>query len=169
MTLTTSLVLDIVLLGLLIYWFIMGLRRGLILSLCGLIAVLLGLVGGWYLATTQAASLAIAWEPFFTRYLTAEAALPATRAILFLAGFVVIQMIWTALCHILDLVAKLPGLNLINKMLGGVLGFAKGVLILLVAQWALCDLLQWIPTEVAAESRVLPWLDILTQLPVLTG
>jgi len=169
MTLTTSLVLDIVLLGLLIYWFIMGLRRGLILSLCGLAAVLLGLVGGWYLATTQAGPLAAEWAPFFAQYLTPEAALPATRAILFLAGFVVIQMIWTALCHILNLVAKLPGLNLINKILGGVLGFAKGILILLVAQWALVDLLGWIPPEVAAESRVLPWLDILTQLPILTG
>ena len=47
MTLTTSLVLDIVLVGLLVYWFLMGLRKGLLLSLCGLIAVLLGLVGGW--------------------------------------------------------------------------------------------------------------------------
>ena len=169
MTLTTSLVLAIVLLGLLMSWFIMGLRRGLILSLCGLAAVLLGLVGGWYLATAQAGPLAAEWAPFFAKHLTPEAALPATRAILFLAGFVVIQMIWTALCHILNLVAKLPGLNLINKILGGVLGFAKGILILLVAQWALVDLLGWIPPEVAAESRVLPWLDILTQLPILTG
>ena len=164
MTLTTSLVLDIVLVGLLVYWFLMGLRKGLILSLCGLVAVLLGLIGGWYLATTQAVSLAAQWEPFFVQYLTAEVALPATRAILFLGGFVVVQMVWTALCHILDLMAKLPGLNLINKFLGGVLGLAKGVLILLVAQWALVDLLGWIPLEVAAQSRVLPWLDILTQM-----
>lgn len=164
MTLTTSLVLDIVLVGLLVYWFLMGLRKGLILSLCGLIAVLLGLVGGWYLATTQAAPLAAQWESFFAEYLTAEAALPATRAILFLGGFVVVQMVWTALCHILDLVAKLPGLNFINKFLGGVLGLVMGILILLVAQWALVDLLGWIPPEVAAQSRVLPWLDILTQL-----
>lgn len=73
-------------------------------------------------------------------------------------------MVWTALCHILDLVAKLPGLNFINKLLGGVLGLVMGILILLVAQWALVDLLGWIPPEVAAQSRVLPWLDILTQL-----
>ena len=169
MTLTTSLVLDIVLLGLLVYWFVMGLRKGLILSLCGLIAVLLGLIGGWYLATTQAAALAAEWEPFFAQHLTAEVALPATRALLFLGGFVVVQVVWTALCHILNLVAKLPGLNLINKLLGGVLGLVKGVLILLVAQWALVDLLGWIPPEVADQSRVLPWLDILTQLPILTG
>ena len=164
MTLTTSLVLDIALVGLLVYWFLMGLRKGLILSLCGLIAVLLGLVGGWYLATTQAGALATQWESFFLQYLTAEAALPATRAILFWGGFVVVQMVWTALCHILDLVAKLPGLNFINKFLGGVLGLVMGFLILLVAQWALVDLLGWIPKEVAAQSRVLPWLDLRSQL-----
>lgn len=168
MTLTTSLLLDIALLGLLVYWFVMGIRRGLILSLCGLAAVLLGLVGGWYLAVTQAPALAVQWEPFFAQHLTPEIAFSATRAILFLAGFVVIQVVWTALCHILDLVAKLPGLHFLNKALGGVLGLAKGVLILLVAQWALCDLLGWIPPEVAAESRILPWLDILTQLPILS-
>ncbi|MBR2490100.1 MAG: CvpA family protein [Ruminiclostridium sp.] len=166
MTLTTSLVLDIVLVGLLVYWFLMGLRKGLILSLCGLIAVLLGLAGGWYLATTQAAPLAAQWEPFFTRYLTAEAALPATRALLFLGGFVVVQMIWTALCHILDLVAKLPGLNVLNKSFGGILGLVKGILILLVAQWALVDLLGWIPAEVASQSRVLLYLDLLTQVDI---
>ena len=169
MTLTTSLVLDIVLLGLLVYWFIMGVRRGLILSLCGLLAVLLGLVGGWYLAVSQAPALAEELLPFFTQHLTAEAALPAAQALLFLAGFVGVQLIWTALCHILNLVAKLPGLNFLNKTLGGILGLVKGTLILLVARWALCDLLGWIPAQVAAESRILPWLDILTQLPILTG
>ena len=51
MTLTTSLVLDIVLLGLLIYWFIMGVRRGLILSLCGLLAVLLAFFALWLAVT----------------------------------------------------------------------------------------------------------------------
>lgn len=164
MTLTTSLFLDIVLLGLLVYWFVMGLRRGLILSLCGLLAVLVGLAGGWYLATTQAAPLALTWESFFAQHLTVEAALPATRAILFLVGFLVIQMVWTALCHILNLVAKLPGLHLLNKFLGGLLGLAKGILILLVAQWALADLLAWIPVEVADQSRILPYLERLTQL-----
>lgn len=164
MTLTTSLFLDIVLLGLLVYWFVMGLRRGLILSLCGLLAVLVGLAGGWYLATTQAAPLALEWEPFFAQHLTAEAALPGARAVLFLVGFLGVQMVWTALCHILNLVAKLPGLHLLNKALGGLLGLVKGVLILLVAQWALVDLLAWIPVEVADQSRILPYLERLTQL-----
>lgn len=169
MTLTASLLLDIVLLGLLIYWFIMGVRRGLILSLCGLLAVVLGLAGGWYLAHTQAAPLAQELEPFFTQYLTPEAALPASGALLFLGGFLVVQLVWTALCHILNLVAKLPGLHFLNKTFGGILGLVKGTLILLVARWALVDLLGWIPLEVAAQSRILPWLNILTQLPVLTG
>ena len=38
------------------------------------------------------------------------------------------------------------------------LGLVKGIAILMVARWALCDLLQWVPADVAAESYVLPWL-----------
>ena len=41
---------------------------------------------------------------------------------------------------------------------GGLLGLLKGIAILMVARWALCDLLQWVPADVAAESYVLPWL-----------
>ena len=38
------------------------------------------------------------------------------------------------------------------------MGLLKGIAILMVARWALCDLLQWVPADVAAESYVLPWL-----------
>ena len=63
-----------------------------------------------------------------------------------------------------ELGAALGYLAMVIGILVGVLGLVMGILILLVAQWALVDLLGWIPPEVAAQSRVLPWLDILTQL-----
>ena len=52
MTLTASLLLDLVLLGLLVVFFLVGYQRGLILTLCSLLAVVLSFAGGWYLATT---------------------------------------------------------------------------------------------------------------------
>lgn len=164
MTLTASLLLDIVLLVLLVYWFAMGVRRGLILTLCSLLSVVLGLAGGWYLAVHCSQPLQEQLAPLFTGHLDAASAL-AAKAILFLVGFVGVQLAWTILCHALDLVAKLPGLHFLNKALGGLLGLLKGVLILLVAQWVLCDLLAWIPPEVAAQSRVL---ILLTNLPLLS-
>lgn len=45
MELTVSLLLDLVILGLLLYCLIQGLRRGFILTLCSLLAVLLAFLG----------------------------------------------------------------------------------------------------------------------------
>lgn len=150
MTLTASLLLDLVLLGLLVVFFLVGYQRGLILTLCSLLAVVLSFAGGWYLATHAA-------EGFQAR-LGPEVPGFVVSSLLFLAGFLVVQIVLVTLCHALNLVAKLPGLHLLNKILGGLLGLLKGIAILMVARWALCDLLQWVPADVAAESYVLPWL-----------
>lgn len=168
MTLTASLLLDLVLLVLLVYWFAMGMRRGLILTLCSLLSVVLGLVGGWYLAVHGCQPLQEQLAPLFTGHLDAASAL-AAKAILFLVGFVGVQLVWKLLCHALNLVAKLPVLHFLNKALGGLLGLVKGILILLVAQWVLCDLLVWIPPEVAAQSRVLALLNTLPLLSLTGG
>lgn len=146
MTLTASLLLDLVLLGLLVVFFLVGYQRGLILTLCSLLAVVLSFAGGWYLATRFQAKLGPEVPGF------------VASSLLFLAGFLVVQIVWVTLCHALNLVAKLPGLHLLNKIFGGLLGLVKGIAILMVARWALCDLLQWVPADVAAESYVLPWL-----------
>ena len=140
----------LVLLGLLVVFFLVGYQRGLILTLCSLLAVILSFAGGWYLATHAA-------EGFQAR-LGPEVPGFVASSLLFLAGFLVVQIVWVTLCHALNLVAKLPGLHLLNKILGGLLGLVKGIAILMVARWALCDLLQWVPADVAAESYVLPWL-----------
>ncbi len=50
MTLTASLLLDLVLLVILVLFFVQGIRRGFVLTLCSLLAVILALIGGWYLA-----------------------------------------------------------------------------------------------------------------------
>ena len=134
MTLTASLLLDLVLLGLLVVFFLVGYQRGLILTLCSLLAVALSFAGGWYLATHAAEGFQAKLGPEVPGFVVSS--------LLFLAGFLVVQIVWVTLCHALNLVAKLPGLHLLNKILGGLL----------------CDLLQWVPADVAAESYVLPWL-----------
>ena len=224
MELTVSLLLDLVILGLLLYCLIQGLRRGFILTLCSLLAVLLAFLGGWYLATHAAQPLEEKLEPVILHAMLAqeesEAAdspeqtdLPsqseqanpsenglfhrfpqslqdqltqttedwkqATRAELaaaaagllarFLAGFFGVLILWLILCHTLNLVAKLPGLHLLNKLLGGLLGLIKGLLLLMVARWILCDLLGWIPASIAAESRLLPLLSSFSIFSLLGG
>ncbi len=215
MTLTVSLVLDAVIAAVLVYCFVLGVRRGLILTLCSLLAVLLALVGGWYLSTHYAAPLQERLEPVLAERLAPQGEEPAdeqaetdppplperflqavqermlaagqsaaestaaawaaaiaallAKSILFLAGFVAVLLVWTVLCRVLDLVARLPGLHLLNKVLGGAVGLVKGVLILMVARWALCDLLGWIGPDVIAESRLLPYLARLPIFSLLGG
>ena len=218
------LLLDLVILGLMIYWCIMGFRRGLILSLCSLLAVVVALAGGWYLANHAYEPLAERLEPIIlpvvneradeaisseasglvpseetasdqaatnqsssgplsilsgslqnqvgqqlenfknnaVQQLAASIAQTVAKAVLFLVGFLVVLLVWNILFHALHLVAKLPGLHLLNKVLGGAFGLVKGVLLLMVAQWLLCDLLGWIPSEIAQQSHLLSLLSALS-------
>ena len=204
-----SLLLDLVLLGLLVFSFIMGVRRGLILSLCSLLAVLVALLGGWYLAAHWSQPLEARLEPVILETLTQreaseEAASPlpenlpqalqnqvdqaaqdwknatlaqaaaflagaAAKVILFLAGFFVVLLLWNLLFHALNLVAKLPGLHGLNKFFGGALGLVKGLLLLMLARWVLCDLLGWIPADVARDSILLSLLPSLDLFDLLEG
>lgn len=204
-----SLLLDLVLLGLLVFSFVMGVRRGFLLSLCSLLAVLVALLGGWYLAAHWSQPLEERLEPVILETLTQREAeeettsplpdnLPqalqdqaaqtaqdwknatlaqaaaflagaAAKVILFLAGFFVVLLLWNLLFHALNLVAKLPGLHGLNKFFGGALGLVKGLLLLMLARWLLCDLLGWIPADVARDSILLSLLPSLDLFDLLEG
>ena len=59
------------------------------------------------------------------------------RSGLFLVSFFLILVVWWLLSHVLDLAFRLPVLRTLNKSGGLLIGLAKGVLVLLVACWAL--------------------------------
>lgn len=204
-----SLLLDLVLLGLLVFSFVMGVRRGFLLSLCSLLAVLVALLGGWYLAAHWSQPLEERLEPVILETLTQREAeeettsplpdnLPqalqdqaaqtaqdwknatlaqaaaflagaAAKVILFLAGFFVVLLLWNLLFQALNLVAKLPGLHGLNKFFGGALGLVKGLLLLMLARWVLCDLLGWIPADVTRDSILLSLLPSLDLFDLLEG
>jgi len=86
----------------------------------------------------------------------------ASKVILFLGGFLAVLLLWIILCRALDLVARLPGLHLMNKVLGGILGLLKGLILLMVLRWLCCDLFSLIPDQIQEESRLLPVLSYLT-------
>jgi uncharacterized membrane protein required for colicin V production len=214
MTTTASLILDLVILAVLVYSVVMGARRGFILTLCSLLAVVLALAGGWYAANHWSQPLQETLEPVLAQKLTDQMTANQTltagdddsspllgnysqaiqeqlassaqniqtatanqlaeslsgllaKSILFLVGFVVVLVVWHLLCRLLNLVARLPGLRTLNKGLGGLVGLIRGILLLMVARWALCDLLGWIPASVIAESRVLPMLSSLSIFSLL--
>ncbi len=61
------------------------------------------------------------------------------RVVLFLVCFVVVMVAWKLLAHALDLAFRLPVLSSINAMMGGVLGFVKGAMLVFIAVWLLKD------------------------------
>lgn len=73
MIITASLLLDIVTLLLLVLFFVQGIRRGFILTLCSLLAVFLALAGGWFLAAHYIQPVQEALEPvILERFLPEE-------------------------------------------------------------------------------------------------
>ena len=62
---TAFLILDLIIIAILIIFAALGAHRGLILSLCGLLAVLVAFVGAGFLARTLSPMVADALEPRF--------------------------------------------------------------------------------------------------------
>ena len=62
-----------------------------------------------------------------------------SRTVLFVVSFVVVLLGWRVVSKVLDLAFKLPVLSTINRTLGGVVGLAKGALVVLIAVWLLKD------------------------------
>ncbi len=91
------------------------------------------------------------------------------RGILFTLGFLAVLIAWNVLAHALDLVAKLPVLDSLNGALGGVLGLVKGLLIVYVAAWVLCDLTASIPKEVVEQTYLLKALREFSPLTLFTS
>lgn len=95
-------------------------------------------------------------------------ALQLARTVLFAVSFCVVLLLWTLVSHSLNLAFKLPGLNLINKSAGGVLGLLKGALIVFILVWLFKGLL--FPQEMVEQTAVLKFfcnnspLSLLTQL-----
>lgn len=62
------------------------------------------------------------WKQATRAELAAAAAGLLAQVSAVLAGFFGVLILWLILCHTLNLVAKLPGLHLLNKLLGGFWG-----------------------------------------------
>ena len=68
------------------------------------------------------------------------------KVVLFIAGFLVILLLWTLLGRLLDLACRLPVLSAANHLGGAALGLVKGALIVIILVW-LGQLMGFIPRE----------------------
>ncbi len=82
-------------------------------------------------------------------------AVQIAHTVIFALAFVLLFILLTLLLHALNLVAKLPGLNFCNGLGGGLIGLAKGVVILFVAVACLRFFGNFITQEVVDNTYLL--------------
>ena len=72
---------------------------------------------------------------------------------LFVVSFGLIMILWSILSHALDLAFRLPVLSTLNRWCGGVLGLAKGALVIFILCWLLKG--SYLPQEAIQNSYLL--------------
>ncbi|MGD7047724.1 CvpA family protein [Rossellomorea marisflavi] len=132
--------LDIILLVLLLFGFLIGLKRGFILQVIHIFGFIASFIVA-YLYYDQFAPKLTLWIPYPN--LDDQMALKMIfqagnmedayyRVIAFTIIFIAVRIILQIIGSMLDFVAHLPILKQVNKLGGGVLGFAETYLILLI-------------------------------------
>lgn len=120
---------DLILLAVLIVFVVSGFRRGFVRSLLELAGYLLALVA----SAAYSGILAEKLVPLVSKVKQVD---PLGRVVIRILSAVLIFVVLQVLVHLLAAVAdglfRLPVLHQVNALLGGVLGFAKGCLVLLL-------------------------------------
>ncbi|MFD2046268.1 CvpA family protein [Ornithinibacillus salinisoli] len=136
---------DLILLILLFFGFLIGLKRGLILQAVHLIGFIISFIVAATYYDELATQLAL-WIPYpelpddslwgdFIQALPLENAF--YNAISFAIIFFAVKILLQIIASMLDFVASLPILNSINKLLGAILGFLEIYLILFIVLYIL--------------------------------
>ncbi|MFD0870606.1 MULTISPECIES: CvpA family protein [Paenibacillus] len=146
--------------------FAAGFRKGLISQLVSVLGLVAALLAAFFLYDKVAAYLA-EWIPLktFTSNSNYEFLISHYRletyiynAIAFAAVFLIVKIAWSFLGRVLHVVAKVPGLNGLNRWLGAILGMLEATLILTLMVYVLMAIPSDSLQRVLGESRAVPYL-----------
>lgn len=227
----TYLIYDAVILILLLFFFLRGRKKGLVLTLCGLASIFIALFGARmasdYFAPTVADMLAPRFSPVIEEQLdhgldekldelltsgeeggnllvdlltklgfydditaaiqnavsdqTAQTitdvafslahavAEVVASVLIFVVAFLAIIVLWFFLSHALDLAARLPVINGLNRTLGGLFGLLEGMLLLFLVAWVLRLLGGIIPQETVEQTTLLNFFCSTNPISLITG
>ena len=226
----TVLLLDAVIVAVLLFFFLRGRKKGLILTLCGLAAFFVAIIGarmitdafspavadwlqphvsvafgeelganleeklddllssdvsednsiarllitlGIYDDVTDAIRDAVS-GPASQTAADASAALAHSVAeavagiLTFIVAFLLLLAVWYLISHALDLAARLPLINGLNRLLGGLFGLLQGMLILFLAAWVL-RLLDIVPPAIIEQTTLLKFFLTTNLTELFTG
>lgn len=108
------------------------------------------------------------WTDSLAASLSEKLANTVAKNGLFVISFLLILLLWTLLARTLNLVARLPGLHILNKLGGFLFGIIRGALLLLFFAW----LVRWlwndlIPAEAIEQSKLLHFFMTVNPLDYL--
>lgn len=228
-----AILIDVVLVAILIFFAVRGAKRGLVLTFCSLVAVLVAFLGAALLSNVLAPHVAKCIQPplydAIVERLEAsqeagapsaaedpseELPLPGVLAVLqdmglyqgvaedvqkavegglantkegfaaavaqslahtladlavFLAGFLLILILWNIMAHALNLFTRLPVIHTLNGAGGALLGVIKGCAILFLAAWVVQFLGQVFPQEMVEKTYLLNFFLHTNPLELLMG
>lgn len=227
----TYLIYDAVIVAVLAYFFLRGRKKGLILTLCGLAAFFVAIIGARMASDAFAPKVADLLQPRFSSVIeeqlgnglaekldellsagedtdnaivklltslgfydevadtirsavsgqaaqtAADVAVSLARAVaevvagvlVFVVAFLLLIVVWYLISHALDLAARLPIINGLNRLLGGLFGLLQGMLILFLAAWVLRLLGGVIPEETVERTTLLRFFLTTNPISLITG
>ncbi|MBE6973000.1 MAG: hypothetical protein E7440_03855 [Ruminococcaceae bacterium] len=227
----TYLIYDAVILVLLLFFFLRGRKKGLVLTLCGLATIFIALFGARmasdFFAPTIADLLAPRFSPVIEEQLDngleeklnemlasgeeggnllvdlltkfglyddvssaiqnavsgqtaqtiTDVAISLSHAVaevvagvlVFVVAFLAIIVLWFFLSHALDLAARLPVINGLNRTLGGLFGLLEGMLLLFLIAWVMRLLGGVIPEEAVNQTTLLNFFFTTNPISLIAG
>lgn len=89
--------------------------------------------------------------------------------LVFIVAFLLITVGWFLLSRALDLAARLPILNGLNRTLGGLFGLLQGMLLLFLIAWVLRLLGGVIPQDTVEQTTLLKFFCTTNPISLITG
>lgn len=222
---------DAAIAAILLFFFLRGRKKGLVLTLCGLAAIFVALIGARFASDTFAPYIADLLQPRFSAVIeeqldsglaqkldellaageqgeniiadiltklgfydevseairnavssqatqtVADLAVALARSIaevvagvlVFVVAFLLITVAWFLLSRALDLAARLPIINGLNRLLGGLFGLLEGMLLLFLIAWALRLMGGVIPQDTVEQTVLLKFFCSTNPMSLITG
>lgn len=132
--------LDLIILIILVFGFLIGLKRGFILQFIHLTGFIIAFIAAYFYYDKLAPKLTL-WIPFPN--FSSDSALSLIlghvnledayyRAIAFVVIFFAVKIVWQIIGSMLDFIAQIPILKQLNFWAGGILGFLEVYLIMFI-------------------------------------
>jgi uncharacterized membrane protein required for colicin V production len=141
--------LDVIFIIIVLFFTFNGLRKGLVKVVGGILGIFVGIyfAGLFYLQFSE-------WFQGITQIFGST----ESNIIGFIVVFIVVNRIFALIIFLLDKIVSIPIINSINKLLGGILGFFQGVLIIVLIVTIFTNLGSFVGADNAiSASKIAPY------------